>query len=583
MINPATVTKKAYFVWLFVFLFSVSLTYAQYTIPSFETGARTIPPSGNEIVQPTDGTTLRQVSSVSVLKQGEVLLRRRFSANEYGLFVGKFSGEAFNSENTLYGFDPPLGISIDSLAHIKIYDDRVTNPDNDLASIYFDNMRMYVRKIPQVYYNRNDSWQKLVAANVKVAEGQAKPVGDIAVYTTPENARIAVDGEDREVFAPNYITGLSAGTHEVTVSLDNYQTASQNVTVKPGDLVNVKFELQSNFGGLEIITTPPGAHVTINNIGEPGVTPLTVNNLKPGTYSLELSLPLYKKFTGQVTIALNHAQKMEYALEPDFGTLLLPQRQTQTPWIIDNKQVSDANVKLSQGKHHVTWNGGDAYSSLDTLITIKLNETFSLSWSTSRLTGSIKVMPMPMDAEVFVNGKSYGLGARVISGLPTGHYSVAAKKTGYKLTEEDAVVSRDNTVTVTMSLPHIPDRDGDGIADSIDECPDVPGKAEFNGCPNSWKKYYSIVTKPSAASVFKNSENIGTTPLSLTLRPGLHSFTLSKTDYADTSFLIDVKEIIGLNPQPEEINFKINHSGKFLDSMKIIKLISKKNGNGFGV
>lgn len=29
------------------------------------------------------------------------------------------------------------------------------------------------------------------------------------------------------------------------------------------------------------------------------------------------------------------------------------------------------------------------------------------------------------------------------------------------------------------------DRDGDGVPDSLDECPDVPGLAEFNGCPDT--------------------------------------------------------------------------------------------------
>lgn len=29
------------------------------------------------------------------------------------------------------------------------------------------------------------------------------------------------------------------------------------------------------------------------------------------------------------------------------------------------------------------------------------------------------------------------------------------------------------------------DRDGDGIADNVDECPDTPGLAEFNGCPDT--------------------------------------------------------------------------------------------------
>ncbi|MHC5354466.1 OmpA family protein [Myroides sp. LJL115] len=35
------------------------------------------------------------------------------------------------------------------------------------------------------------------------------------------------------------------------------------------------------------------------------------------------------------------------------------------------------------------------------------------------------------------------------------------------------------------SLNGCPDRDGDGIPDHLDECPDVPGLAQFNGCPDT--------------------------------------------------------------------------------------------------
>ena len=33
------------------------------------------------------------------------------------------------------------------------------------------------------------------------------------------------------------------------------------------------------------------------------------------------------------------------------------------------------------------------------------------------------------------------------------------------------------------SLQGCPDRDGDGITDAEDKCPDVPGLARYQGCP----------------------------------------------------------------------------------------------------
>src|SRR5690606_36844396 len=37
----------------------------------------------------------------------------------------------------------------------------------------------------------------------------------------------------------------------------------------------------------------------------------------------------------------------------------------------------------------------------------------------------------------------------------------------------------------TVATKGCPDRDGDGIADMDDKCPDIPGKAEFQGCNDS--------------------------------------------------------------------------------------------------
>jgi len=86
-----SVQKGIIHVVIFTLLFFTSQAFCQYTISSFETGKRTIPAAGNDIIIPIDGTTLKQVTTVPELKPGEVLLRRRFSPTEYGLFIGKIN------------------------------------------------------------------------------------------------------------------------------------------------------------------------------------------------------------------------------------------------------------------------------------------------------------------------------------------------------------------------------------------------------------------------------------------------------------------------------------------------------------
>jgi OOP family OmpA-OmpF porin len=61
-------------------------------------------------------------------------------------------------------------------------------------------------------------------------------------------------------------------------------------------------------------------------------------------------------------------------------------------------------------------------------------------------------------------------------------------KFGGKDTDGDGIYDEDDECPEVPGLPEFngcPDTDGDGIEDRQDECPDVAGLAEFNGCPDS--------------------------------------------------------------------------------------------------
>jgi hypothetical protein len=467
-----------------VVFFNICISFAgDYTIPSITNGSRSIPQQPDEIIGLlTDDNMLKEVPSMPALASGEVVMRRRFSSEEYRLYRGIFAKDAFSKEANLFSFSLPAGMSIEEFSNLKFYSDRVSNPNNDIPTIYFDNTHAYVRIISRLYYNTG-KWQDLFASNVKVDAGKAQPIGDIAVTSTPPGARIIVDGEEKGVLTPNYVTGLFAGQHKITLSLPDYQTVERPVEVKAGEVNNLSFELLSALGSIEIISNPPGAIITCNNV-ESGVTPLTLKNLKPGPYTVGLALTLYKSQSKQVTVSMNNKEVVNISLEPDFGTLSLIQPPAKIPYSVDEKAVSSSDVKLNPGKHRVTWNGGEEYSSIDTVITITVGAVTTFVSTPVRLTGGLKIMPLPMDAEVFVNGESKGVGAKNVSGLPTGTYTISGKKDGYQLTKVEVKVKNNETETVSLKLAQVLDRDGDGVPDSIDKCPDEAGTWENGGCKN---------------------------------------------------------------------------------------------------
>ncbi len=78
-----------------------------------------------------------------------------------------------------------------------------------------------------------------------------------------------------------------------------------------------------------------------------------------------------------------------------------------------------------------------------------------------------------------------------VNNYPPTHFQHAAGLTfafGGKDTDGDGVYDKDDECPDVPGLEEFngcPDTDGDGITDAKDECPDTAGTAEFNGCPDT--------------------------------------------------------------------------------------------------
>lgn len=71
----------------------------------------------------------------------------------------------------------------------------------------------------------------------------AEPAGNIMVTSSPDGARIFLDGKDTGEQTNTTLTRLSPGEHQVTVNLDGYLDAEETVTVVEGESVAVHFDL----------------------------------------------------------------------------------------------------------------------------------------------------------------------------------------------------------------------------------------------------------------------------------------------------------------------------------------------------
>ena len=90
-------------------------------------------------------------------------------------------------------------------------------------------------------------------------------VGQLMVSANVTGARISVDGRsDPNWLTPYTIPDLTAGAHNVVISMDGYESFQQSVTIDGGQTGSVVGNLSSPRAEVDVVTVPPGVEVLID-------------------------------------------------------------------------------------------------------------------------------------------------------------------------------------------------------------------------------------------------------------------------------------------------------------------------------
>ncbi|MBK80725.1 MAG: hypothetical protein CMQ43_07420 [Gammaproteobacteria bacterium] len=116
-------------------------------------------------------------------------------------------------------------------------------------------------------------------------------MGELAVFSNPRGAWVEIDGERMPGTTPVELD-LPSGVHEVALGMAERREAEQQVTVMPGERLELRLDLDMDpHGSLVIDTFPDGARVTLPDVAEryaPGM------RLPMGEYRVQVGLPGYR-------------------------------------------------------------------------------------------------------------------------------------------------------------------------------------------------------------------------------------------------------------------------------------------------
>ncbi len=246
---------------------------------------------------------------------------------------------------------------------------------------------------------------------------------EICLKYTPTSAEEKVyGGLDGNVMKVDFSSGAltfrpTSGKHTIRLNsqgrlweksydLDAGETAEDQVVFAKG--ATERWDLQQP-GGLYMTSTPTGAKVYLNQV-ENGITPLTIDEIQPGVYQIEVVKDLYLASSRSLEIKSNDYTNVNFDLTPNFGRLKISsdpagaiiwinERQCgATPWEISEFNAGRYSLRLVQSLY---------YEQTDTF-EIKPGGEFIQTYTLKPQFGKVTVTSNPPGADVTVDGILWG-------------------------------------------------------------------------------------------------------------------------------------------------------------------------------
>lgn len=138
-------------------------------------------------------------------------------------------------------------------------------------------------------------------------------LGSVAVVTNPEGASVRLDGSDKGT-TPLTIEPVEPGSHGLRIEAEDRSTVLRQVVVDAGKTVDVEVDLVEEAGSLEVKPSLAEAAVFVNGV-EIGVGKQSLENLKPGTYSVRVTAADHTDFIQSVVVEENKKASVVAKLE----------------------------------------------------------------------------------------------------------------------------------------------------------------------------------------------------------------------------------------------------------------------------
>lgn len=235
------------------------------------------------------------------------------------------------------------------------------------------------------------------------------------------------------------------------LSLPLYHDEAGMVTVDQ-PRKELQFALRPAFGSVTVTSTPSGALAFLDE-KQVGQTPLTLDRIASGSHSLRLQAPQYAVERRNVSVADGQTANVAVTLAARFAeiTVQAPQGAVVT---VDGDRKGSGTLSWRQGEGLcdivVSMAGHrDARRQLE----VVAGRAQTVQLTPQPIYGSASVDSDPMDAEIWIDGKQYGVTPNVVERLLVGSHTLVLKKSGCADLQQQFSVEEGKEASLSVKLP----------------------------------------------------------------------------------------------------------------------------------
>ncbi len=421
------------------------------------------------------------------------------------------------------------------------------------------------------YVDWSESLEAIHGKDTVVSAELLMETGTVSINSEPPNAKAIIDGKVVGN-TPITIKDMKPDIYNLGIKMDGYVDWKESLDVKANKEVAIDAELRIITGAVCIKSDPSNAKVQIEG-NEVGTTPVTLAELMPGTFNVEVMMDGYESWKESVNIISDKRISLTVSLQMKPGSVSIESKPSKAMVIINDQEVGTTPITIADlkaGAYNLEL-VMDGYEKWIEKVEIKSDEENSITALLQKITGSISIKSKPTKAIIYLEGKEVGTTPDIIGPIAVGSHEVEISIEGYKSWKKsinidkgknkdvNAVLQIINGTVSIMSEPEgakimlngkeagntpvvIKDLEPgaynveaimDGYNNWTESIDVIPGNEISLSATLEMKPgAVSIESEPTEATVLLDNKEAGTTPITITdLMPGIHNLEVKMKGY----------------------------------------------------